>query len=602
VANAGAQRLVTAARARTVVVLATLLAALPSKGAGEKLRVEVLGLGGILRGYTKAGDLKKNVLSVMSIDDARKEKDLTERRIRQLHDLAPDEIKRALEPYGYYKPVIDAKLVKEGDTWVATYSIEAGPEMRVTDVDVTIAGEGASDGRYQRLVNDFPLKPGDVLASPEYEAGKKSFEDLAARIGYLDAGFSEHRVEVNVETYTSAVHLHLDTGPLYFFGTTIFEQDFLDERVVRGYVQWKEGQPFDINELLLMQGALSDATYFSRVEVEPREAEAGPDRRVPIHVTLLPAKPIKFHFGLGYGTDTGPRATSLVQFRRLNKKGHRAETQLTLSSLEKSFGARYMIPGYYPRTDVLTYSIGYAQFRPGTSKSDTALVGVDYTRSRGRWRESIGLLAQREQFTVGLDKGTSYLLIPNTYWERVRADDRLYTHDGYKVQLEAKVAVRNVVSDVSFFRPRVAGKLIKSLRPKLRLITRAEVGYITVTDFHKLPPRLRYFAGGDQSVRGYRLETLGERDASGAVIGGEVLRTMSVEFDQRVSDWLGGLGVAVFVDAGNATRSFTEKMKKGAGFGVRWRSPIGMVRADMAFGLDLPNRPIRFHLNIGPDL
>ena len=90
-------------------------------------------------------------------------------------------------------------------------------------------------------------------------------------------------------------------------------------------------------------------------------------------------------------------------------------------------------------------------------------------------------------------------------------------------------------------------------------------------------------AGGDNSVRGYRYQTLGERDAANNVIGGEVLRIVSLEFDQKVSDKFGGLGVAVFGDAGNATRSFKEKMKKGAGFGIRWKSPIGMVRADMAW-------------------
>jgi translocation and assembly module TamA len=585
------------------MLLGVLLAFAQSRAA-ETLKVEVRGLASSLslKGGAKSADLRKNVLSTLSIDDARKEKDLTERRIRQLHAQAPDEIKRALEPYGYYKPVIEASLEKEGDTWVATYQVDPGPELHVSDVDITLAGEGASDARFQRLVSSFPLKKGDVLVSPEYESGKKAFEDLASKTGFMDAGFKEHRTEVNLEAYSSVLHLHFDTGPLYFFGPTQFEQDFLDERVVRGYVTWQEGRPFDLDELLKMQGALSDAPYFSRVEVEPREAEAGPDRRVPVHVLLLPSKRLRMAFGFGYGTDTGPRGSAALQFRRLNRKGHHAEIELKLSAVEQTAGARYMIPGYYPRTDLLTFSIGYGHFRPSSFKANTEFVGAEYAWSRGRWRDAISLFEQREEFTVGLDKGTSYLLLPGVHTERVKADDRLYTHNGWKVELEVKGAAKNVLSNASVVRPRVYGKYIKSLRPKLRLIARAEIGYLVTNDFHALPPRIRFFAGGDSSVRGYRFQTLGERDSAGNVIGGEALRTVSLELDQRVSDKLGGLGVAVFGDAGNATRSFSEKMKKGAGWGVRWKSPIGMVRADMAWALDLPRTPIRFHLNIGPDL
>jgi translocation and assembly module TamA len=291
-----------------------------------------------------------------------------------------------------------------------------------------------------------------------------------------------------------------------------------------------------------------------------------------------------------------------VEFRRLNRKGHRAEIDLTLSGIERSFASRYMIPGAYPRTDVLTFSLGYAQFRPGSSKSNTALAGVERAVSRGRWRETLGLLFQREQFVVGLDKGTSYLTMPSAHYERVKADDRLFTHNGWKLAFDGKGAVKNAGSDTSMFRPYALGKYIKTIFDRTRFIGRVELGYIATNDFHKLPPRIRFWAGGDQSVRGYRFQRLGELDPEGSVIGGEALRVVSLEVDRMVSGKFGGLGVAGFFDMGNATHSFSEKLKKGTGVGVRWRSPIGMVRADVAWALDLPKTPIRLHLNIGPDL
>ena len=175
------------------------------------------------------------------------------------------------------------------------------------------------------------------------------------------------------------------------------------------------------------------------------------------------------------------------------------------------------------------------------------------------------------------------------------------TTNGYRVRLNVQGADSSVLSDSSFLQGSIDGKIIRTLGDRNRLIARTQVGYTDTNDFRELPPRFRFFAGGDQSVRGFSYQSLGRKDEAGNTIGGETLAVGSLEYERRFfTKW----GAAVFYDTGNAAQSFSGlgTLARGAGFGLRWRSPIGPIRADIAFALSEPGHPIRFHLNIGPDL
>jgi translocation and assembly module TamA len=132
-----------------------------------------------------------------------------------------------------------------------------------------------------------------------------------------------------------------------------------------------------------------------------------------------------------------------------------------------------------------------------------------------------------------------------------------------------------------------------------RLIIRGEGGGSVVSEFSELPPSKRFFAGGDNSIRGYAYDSLGPEDEDGNVKGGKYLMVGSIEFEHRLKDnW----SAAAFYDAGNAFDSLTDPFRHGAGFGIRWRSPVGPVRLDLAFPLGDADRSWRIHINIGPDL
>ncbi|HEX2644795.1 MAG TPA: autotransporter assembly complex family protein [Thermoanaerobaculia bacterium] len=575
--------------------LAGLLLGPAPAQAAEKVRVEIDGL---------SRELRANVLANLSLQEARGDDDLTEERIRRLHTRSEEEIGLALQPFGYYRPTVQATLERDGDTWVARYVVDPGPALKVTTEDLQIRGPGSTDSGFTDLARDFPLKQGETLFHPDYEAGKGALTEYAAENGYLDAAFDTNDIRVDLDRYTADVVLHFTTGPRYLFGPVTFHQNFLNPDLLRGYVTFEPGTPLNVNELLRLQDALSDSPYFQRVEVVTRQ-ERAEGLQVPIDVNLTASKPQRWSTGLGYGTDTGPRGSVGLELRRINRRGHRGESELRISEIEKSFRANYLIPGPYPRTDVLTFSVGYAQFDPASSESDTFLVGVGRTQARGSWREGFSLNFQREEFTVGLDSGTAEMLMPQASWSRVKADDRIYTTHGQRVQVDFRVADESVLSNVSFLQGKAEAKVIRSFADRFRFISRAQVGYTQTDQFRELPPSIRFFAGGDQSVRGFAYEDLGERDEAGNVIGGKSLLTASVEVDYRFLErwkFLEKWGIAAFYDTGNALNSLGSSLEQGAGLGLRWVSPIGPIRADVAFALSEPGTPLRFHFTVGPDL
>jgi len=582
-----------------VLLAAALVPAAPAPArAAEKVDVKVDGL---------RGDLRKNALANLDLEQLRKDKSLDEGRIRRLFAQGPEEIEEALQPFGYYHAVVQSSLARRQDTWVATYKVDAGPPLKIGTVDLQVLGPSAADPGFANLRDGFPLHPGDTLLQPAYEGGKKALEGYAAANGYLDANYAASEIRIDLARYTSDVVLHFQTGPRYLFGPVHFHQNFLQPDLLKGYVDFKEGEPLDSDKLLKLQTTLSAASYFQRVEVIPRR-DKDQGLAVPIEVNLTPAKRQRWTAGLGYGTDTGPRVSAGLDVRRVNSRGHRADVQVRASDIEKSFQADYYVPGAYPRTDLLTYKLGYADLATKTSKSRSFVAGPSYARSLGRWRQSIGLDFTRTTFTVGSDAGISHLLTPTASWSRVFADDRIYPGHGERLQLDVAGASRSVLSNASFASAHASSKFIQSFggRPsfggrRFRLLTRAELGYLATSaaDFHKLPPTERFFAGGDQSVRGYSYQGIGLRDARGRVLGGTRLAVGSVELEYRfLQKW----GVATFYDAGGASDRLLHDIKEGTGVGLRWLSPIGMIRLDAAVAVDEPGRPKRLHFSIGPDL
>ncbi len=543
--------------------------------------------------------LEDNVRLFLSIEQQKAHALISEGRLRRLHQKAPLEITKALQPFGFYRPVIEAKLSQSApDSWLASYTIDPGPALPVAVFDFALSAEMADDPAFVALVAKLPLQQGAAFNHLVYEDTKSSLAKLAAERGYFEARFSEHRLEIDLNAYEARIELHYEGGRRYRFGEVLLQQDVLKPELLSRFIPFETGSPYTLNQLIDLQQALNDSDYFSTVDVSPGEPQVD-SAEIPITVVLTPRKQHRYSLGLGYGTDTGARAKFGWERPRLNQRGHRFNTEAKVSEIGYSLSAHYRVPVLNPRTDQLVYSAGVVNEKTDTSDSTVRTVGTRLNRSRGHWRESVSLNYQREEFIVADDFGRSILLMPGVSWSRTWGGNFIHTLDGLRFDIALRGASESVVSDTDFLQLQGGLKGITPLGHRNRMIARGRVGSTWTRQFHQLPSSVRFFAGGSQSVRGYAYQSLGPLDASGKVVGGRHLMSGSIEFEHSFN---GKWGVATFYDGGNAIDNISEKLERGAGLGLRWQSPVGPVRFDIATAVSQPDHPWRLHINIGPDL
>lgn len=576
-----------------MAVLALLAAAILNAGpahAALAVHVEIAGI---------SGALFNNVHAYLSIEQQKTDPALTANQLQRLHQRATKEITTALQPFGYYNPQIHSSLRFADGTWIARYDIDPGPPVHVTSVDIRVQGAGAADPGFKALTAEFPVHRGDVLNQPLYENGKQNIQRYAAEHGYFDFKWSKSEIAIDAQANSADITLLINSGPRYRFGKVNFHQDALRPSLLARFVPFKNGDAYNTAQLLDLQSALLDSDYFRVVDINPRR-DLGKDLRVPIDVTLVPRYQHRYTAGVGYGTDTGARGKLGWENRRINDRGHRFGTEYKISEISKSLTARYTIPIRNPRTDQFAITSSWSDDHPKTSRSETFLLGVSRSVDRGNnWLETLYLNYQTESFTVGDESGDSVLLMPGITWSKVSADNRIYPTRGLRLLLDVRGAHPEVISNAQFVQVRAQAKFVHKIFDHERILLRGDVGATRFGSIRSLPTSVRFFAGGDQSVRGYAYNSLGPRNAVGQVIGGEQLLVGSAEFEHSFTDkWSG----ALFYDTGNAINNWQESLKVGAGFGVRWRSPIGPIRFDLAWALSEPGRPTRLHISVGPDL
>jgi translocation and assembly module TamA len=542
--------------------------------AQSAVNVEINGIGKIL---------EENVRLYLSIEQQKNHPLISDGRLRRLHKKADKEISSALQPFGYYRPTISSSLEKsESGEWQASYSIDPGPALRIAEFNFVISTEMGQDPEFQKLIQKQAMQTGSVFTHPEYDSFKAELAKLASERGYFRAAFSENRVEIDLKDYVARVYLNYDGGPRFRFGEVLLRQDVLKADFLQRYMPFKKGDDYSLDKLIELQHVLNDTDYFQTVEVSPGEA----------------LKENRYLFGFGYGTDTGARTKFGWQRPRVNDRGHRFDSEIGVSEVGHKLEANYRVPVLNPRTDQLVYSVSEVDEELDDVDSDLRTVGVSLNRRRGDWRETLALEYQREDFEIGNDSDETALLIPGVTWSRIWGNNFIYVLDGLRFDFALRGADEELGSDVSFSQVYSSLKFITSLNRNNRIIARGSVGSTSTNDFDKLPPSVRFFTGGSQTVRGYEYRSLGPEDDSGDVIGARRLLTGSLEFEHSLNDrW----AVAVFYDVGNAIDDFDDDLERGAGFGVRWNSPVGPVRIDLANAIS-DDESWQLHINIGPDL
>lgn len=546
-----------------------------------------------------SGALYENVMARLTINLQKDNERLQPGTIRRLHRLAEDDIRSALAPFGYYSPSIKSSLEKKEEIYHAEYSIDKGQPIIVKDVDLKLIGAARDNEQLLRALPKFPVKKGDILNQNLYEQGKKNLVNLAISEGYLDAAFAERALRINLETHSVDVLLVLESGRQYVFGETTSDQQVLDQDLLDRYLPYKPGDPYSAAKLFELQSVLYRTDYFSQVEVRGQTDKAD-DFRVPVEIELTAPEHLnKYSLGIGYATDTGIKGKVDWANRLFNSRGHKVRAGIQLAELENIISLSYDIPRNDPRYNKMVYSLGYQDKQWEDTETQLLSAAVAHEYSGPRFSLGGGLELRDEVYDVGDTSGDSILLVPSLKAGRVWADDILYTKNGLQVSVGFLGALEGLVSDTSFLQTTINGKTIISPFKDWRVIGRGSLGATLVDSIDTLPPSLRFYTGGDNTVRGYSYKSIGTKDSSGAVIGGRYLMVGSVELERVVAEnW----SLATFYDVGTATDDLSLGFSQGVGAGVRFRLPFGQIRLDIASGLSEDGSPFRVHLTVGGDL
>ncbi|MBV5310730.1 autotransporter assembly complex family protein, partial [Chromatium okenii] len=387
-----------------------------------------------------------------------------------------------------------------------------------------------------------------------------------------------------------------------------FKQELLDPALLRRYLNFAPGAIYDPNRLLNLQSRLLGSEYFSAIEIIPDTAHTTPARWVPLTVVATPNLPNQYRLGLGYATDVGSRLRMDWQRRYVNRWGHRLRSTLSLAPSESTLALDYRIPLHDPTRDYLSIKpqLQVADNATGKGWSQTLALAHVSLGANG-WLRSFGVdYAYEDLDAASGSLGATNALVPTLSWSKSVTDDPILTQHGYRIKYSLLGGLEGLLAEATYLSGQLQYKWIQGFAQRYRLIVRTDLGVTLTEQVNALPQSRRFYAGGDQSLRGWGFNALGPRaSGSTAVSGGRYLAVGSIELERQLA---GRWSAALFTDFGNAfDRLNAPAPELSAGFGVRWASPIGQIRFDLAFALSedahangLP--PARLHLVIGPDL
>jgi translocation and assembly module TamA len=508
----------------------------------------------------------------------------------------------AMESVGYYQAAFT--LVRAGRK--VTLTVLPGAPVRVRQLVLRFQGEAAHDEAFADLQKKLPMETGDIFNHGSYEGLKTRIQNTALERGYFDGEWSVHKAAVDIAAHAVDVDLEYDSGSRYRFGATTFapvdpqKPLKVKEKVMTSLVPFATGDPYEAAKVIKLNKTLLDSRFFSDVRVR-----AEPDhvlKEVPVMVSASTAKPNNVDTGIGYSTDVGARIS--LDWRRslLNQSGHSIEMSTQLSQVGRAFETKYTIPLTHPIDDTLQLLYGVNRQDIDTVRSYSTTVGVQRQINRDTgWQQVQSLRFTKESFDFGDISGNSDKLMPGLTLSRTRTKGgSIDPYWGDRQFYQLQVATAHVLSDSNVIYLRLGFRFLRTFDDVNQILLRADGGAVFTDEFDSLPPTLRFFAGGDQSVRGYDYQTLAPRDDAGFVVGGRYMGTGSVEYGRL---FLPHWRAATFVDAGNAFDSIKARPKVGTGFGVRWISPVGAIRLDLAWALSADHGvPWRLHFSMGSAL
>lgn len=524
---------------------------------------------------------------------------MNEAQLQRLIRQAPQQVSDLLSTEGFYSPRIAAETENQDGKWTTRLAVDPGEPVRVSGVELQVTGafdDGSPENRarLERMRTDWSLPPGAAFRHADWESAKRNALKALLLDRYPAAAIADSRATVDPRSGGAELRAVLDSGPLFTFGALEIQGlRRYPASIVERLNPIAPGEPYTQNRLLDLQSRLQDSPYFASAAVS---ADTDPKRpaNVPVRVEVAENPSRKLGFGIGMSTDTGARGQTDYRDLDFLDRAWRLGGTLKLDQKRQSLVGDLQFPlsekGYRD-------SINAQAERNDIAGETTHKLALGARRAfvRGRSENAYGVRYLTEtQDIAGAESHRRATLSPSYSWTLRQVDNLLYPSRGYLVNLQADAAARAVLSDRDFLRGHGRFVYFHPFGSRDQLILRGELGMVAARSRDGIPSDYLFRTGGDQTVRGYAYQSLGVREGN-AVTGGRYLAVASAEY---VHWLLPKWGAAVFADGGNAADTWGGLTPVyGYGAGARWKSPVGPLNLDLAYGGE--SREVRLHFSVG---
>ncbi|MCG2585036.1 autotransporter assembly complex family protein [Massilia sp. TS11] len=510
-------------------------------------------------------------------------------QLARLVRLAPEQVRTLVATEGYYAPEVSASVDIEAAEPLVTLRVQPGEPVRVSEVALHV--EGVAPDLEADLRAQWALHSGQVFRQADWEAAKRKLLRQAMQRRYPRAQLGDTSATVDPAAHTARLQVTLVAGAPVRLGELRIEGlQRYPASVISNLSPLHVGDEYSEAALQTFQARLQDAGYFNGVEVSADLASEGDI--VPVLVRVSENKVKNVAVGLGYSTNTGNRATA--NFDDLNVRGLRLKSAVTLETRRQATHADFFLP---TSPDGYNDSFGASFERNDLNGEITSVSNFAVKRGWGSpaLERSLSFEYLNERKTIdGKPRAISQSLPLTWTLTKRQLDSLLFPTEGYVLQLMLGGALLPILTERPFVRGAAKGIWYRPLSPAATLILRGEAAALASRQKAGVPATYLFRAGGDGSVRGYGYQQLGVRDGT-AIVGGRYLLVGSAEYQYWFDPpW----GMAVFYDAGNAGDVYKElKPRAGYGVGLRWKSPVGPINVDAAYGQAI--HKYRFHFSLG---
>lgn len=524
------------------------------------------------------------------------QKDLREGVILDKTRKAKESTEEILEIHGYYGAKVEARRFFEGKKIFLRLEVLPSPKTNVSFAKLEFSGEITKNLEdLQRARNLWGLGAGKDFSETAWEAEKTKLLAALMEKKYASARLEKTLAVVDPDKSQAELEVHVDSGPVFHFGKLVMKGlNRYPPSLIERLSPIAPGEVYDQEKLLELQKALHDSGNFAGVSVrliEDRALAAA----APIEVTVIEEKRQRVALGGGVSSDGGPRASLEYENRRFLPGSWRFLAKASGDMGEQSGEASLLRPAAREVTDRI--SVGALDSDISGVRTESLHAEAARIRENDHFRQSTGLVFLHSDSNAEDVRSTnvsSLSFVESLMMKRL--DDEVFPHRGWSVSGLAGGGLEQLLSDASFFRLQGKAMLYLPWGEKNTFIFRGELGRIFVDDPARVPNNFLFRTGGSQSVRGYRYQGIGE-NVPGAVLPAKTVVVASGEWQRWLTRrW----GIALFFDVGEAKDDFSRmSLKKGYGAGARWRSPVGPVNVDLAWGEERQSIEVHFGFGVG---